>query len=182
MLLGGNAHNSNAGFICDERMEREADLFAAALLIPRAVIEREARSTGFSMLNGILRMAEECAEDLLLALRSDTRNTPKKRVRSCCHKAAGFFLESHPTRWVQLASKSSGRAPVVLEGSPTARCMTQPKVGTIVEGKWKGEGWFANRYRGIDLWEEATPLGYSGLFLTLLAKESGESEEEEGEA
>ncbi|MBU0679712.1 MAG: ImmA/IrrE family metallo-endopeptidase [Verrucomicrobia bacterium] len=180
MLLGGNAHNSNAGFICDERMEREADLFAAALLIPRAVIERKAHSTGFLTLNGILRMAEECEASATCAA---------IRYAQYAEEACAVVLSQSGRVLFGITSDEMGtigfkiikKGTVVPEDSPTARCMAQPKVGTIVEGQWKGEGWFANRYREIDLWEEATPLGYSGLFLTLLAKESGESEEEEDE-
>ena len=34
LLLGGKFHCSRAGFICDNKLEREADQFAAVLLLP----------------------------------------------------------------------------------------------------------------------------------------------------
>lgn len=178
MLLGGSAHNSSAGFICDERFEREADTFAAALLIPRQYIERKTRSTRFLTLSGILHMAENCeASATCAAIRyAQYAEEPCAAVLSQGGKVL-FGITSDEMGAIGFKVIKKGTA--VPAGSPTARCMAQPMVGTIVEGRWKGEGWFANRFKEIDLWEEATPLGYSGLFLTLLVQETGETTEDE---
>jgi hypothetical protein len=48
--------------------------------------------------------------------------------------------------------------------------MASPGVENIVEGRSQAAGWFANRFKNLDLWEEAIPLGYFGQALTLLAE------------
>lgn len=177
LLVGGKSHNSSAGFICDDRLEREADLFAAALLIPRRYIESKSRSLGFMTLARIIKMADDCNASITCAA---------IRYAQCTEEACAVVLSQDGTVLYGIASDEMDaigfrvvkRGIPVPVGSPTARCMASADVRSIAEGRSKSLSWFANPYREVDLWEEAIPLGYANQCLTLLAKESSKDEEE----
>ena len=63
VLAHGNIHESHAGFITDDHYEREADHFAASLLMPDALFTREMRSLGDG-LQAIEALAEHCITSL----------------------------------------------------------------------------------------------------------------------
>lgn len=177
-LLVGSAHNSNAGFICDDEMEREADLFAAALLIPRAYIEEKCRSSGFMTLGGIVRMAAECETSITCAA---------IRYAQYAEEACAVLLSQVGKVLYGITSDEMGASGfrVVRRGiqvpvsSATARCMADQIVGRISEGRSTSAVWFANQFTSIDLWEEAVFLGYAGQVITLLARDKANDEDEE---
>lgn len=60
-LQAGVFHNSQAGFVCERAMEKEADRFAAFLLMPEKPISRKFRNRGFLSLDELIRIAkDEC--------------------------------------------------------------------------------------------------------------------------
>src|SRR5882724_6177064 len=59
LLIRGQAHNSANDFICDNVLEREADEFAAALLIPSRALEQKLAKRSFMTLREILSMSEQ---------------------------------------------------------------------------------------------------------------------------
>jgi Zn-dependent peptidase ImmA (M78 family) len=59
----GDLHRSSAGFICPERYEREADIFASGLLMPEAIFKEKLREYPKG-LDGIIGMAELCNTSL----------------------------------------------------------------------------------------------------------------------
>ncbi|HBA85034.1 MAG TPA: hypothetical protein DCZ95_13150 [Verrucomicrobia bacterium] len=176
LLMTGQAHNSMSGFICDDQLEREADTFAAALLIPRYYIEQSMKTRGFMTLSNILKMADDCETSITCAA--------IRYVQYAAEPCAAVLSENGKVLF-GITSDEMGaiglkvirRGTVVPDNSPTANCMVHPNVNVIVEGKSDSAGWFANRYKTIDLWEESIPLGYSGQYITLLACNSEEPEE-----
>ena len=168
LLTSGESHNSNAGFICEEKFEREADLFAAALLIPRNYIDIQTQSRGFMTLESVLQMASYCKTSATCAA---------IRYAQYATEACAAVLSSGGKVTFGISSDEMGalglkfikRGTFVPLESPTAKCATNPRVGQIVDGRSQSLGWFANRFKNLDLWEEAIPLGYSGQILTLLA-------------
>ncbi len=177
-LFAGSAHNSNAGFICDDQMEREADLFAAALLIPRGCIEDRCRSLGFMTLDSILRMANDCETSITCAA---------IRYAQYAEEACAVLLSQGGKVLYGITSDEMGargfravrRGIQVPSNSATALCMTDQAVGRIREGRSTTAPWFANQFRSIDLWEEAVCLGYAGQVITLLARDNVDDEDEE---
>ena len=57
-LMNGNSQKCTVGFLSDNDMEKEADCFAASLLIPSSVIERHIRTRGFMDAKNIVDMAK----------------------------------------------------------------------------------------------------------------------------
>lgn len=66
-LLRAGAHNSTSGFFCDNQIEREADAFAAALLMPRALVKARIEHLGFLDLETLLRLSDDFATSLQCA-------------------------------------------------------------------------------------------------------------------
>jgi len=59
LLMRAGPHNSLSGFVCDNQIEREADAFAAALLIPRENLDLRLRKRGFLDLRGVIDVARD---------------------------------------------------------------------------------------------------------------------------
>lgn len=59
VLKDGNMHQSHAGFVSDDRYELEADLFAAALLMPSFLFTEAMRTAGMG-LDAIVFLADLC--------------------------------------------------------------------------------------------------------------------------
>ena len=58
-LRAGHFHNSKPGFICEKGMEREADEFSAALLLPGSEMKARLRKHNFLTLTQVLKLAED---------------------------------------------------------------------------------------------------------------------------
>ena len=63
VLAHGDIHESHAGFVEGNQYEREADVFAASLLMPSALFVKEMRSVGDGM-QAVLTLAERCITSL----------------------------------------------------------------------------------------------------------------------
>lgn len=63
VLSSSDTHRSNGGFLSEDHFEREADHFAAALLMPRSLFTNAMRSAGCG-LQAIKKLAEECRTSL----------------------------------------------------------------------------------------------------------------------
>lgn len=59
LLQRGRFHNSKAGFVRDNQLEREADFFAAALLVPEGTLKDLCRRKNFLTLKDILKLARQ---------------------------------------------------------------------------------------------------------------------------
>ena len=66
VLAHGDIHESRAGFVTADRYEREADQFAATLLMPSKLFVREMRLHGDG-LRAVQRLAERCVTSLSAA-------------------------------------------------------------------------------------------------------------------
>jgi hypothetical protein len=174
-LLSGACHSSHSDFVSDKSVEREADKFAASLLMPRAIFEEEVRSRsgGYCTLDDLIDMAEgifktsvtstalrythlsfePCCvvlsrgNDVLYSVRSDDM---RERGYGYVPKGATLPAQSHTARRL-----------VGGVGSPVAR-RTEGRIASAV--------WFESK-RSVPLWEEAVLLGGTGLALTFLTPE-----------
>jgi len=169
LLLAGAAHNSSADFICDETLEREADEFAASLLIPHFALKSKLAGRSFMTLAEVLKMADEW---------QTSATSAALRYAKFAREACIVILSERGKVLYWVASEEAAalgfrfvardrRVPV---GVPTALVGS----GDLVQNHIKGAGvnselWFPDRYRQTDLWEDACRLGGTGRILTLLS-------------
>jgi hypothetical protein len=166
LLIQGAAHNSTSDFICEDSLEREADEFAAALLVPGCTMTRRLVKRPFMTLSEVLRMADDCHSSA-----TSTAIRYAKFTREACVVVVSeggrvlFWVPSEEAGAIGFKFLSRDR--LVPTGSPTA--MVSGEQGGVRGGIVGSACWFPTRAREIDLWEEACPLGSTGRILTLLA-------------
>jgi len=167
-LLAGATHNSTSDFICDDALEREADEFAAALLIPSFALRERMFRRSFMTLTEVLKLAEVWQSSATSAAIRYAKFTREACivVLSRCGKVL-FWVPSEEA--VALGFKFLAKDRHVPRGVPTALVSD----GGAVHGAGvSSELWFPQRYRRTDLWEDACQLGGTGRVLTLLSLDS----------
>jgi hypothetical protein len=171
-LLTGHRHGSKAGFVSEKPMEREADIFAAHLLMPTDFFsEHVARMSGrvcnlrnlsnladvvfkTSLISTVIRYVqldfEPCAavvsrnSAVLYSVCSESF-----RIRGLGYMPKGSRLPSSSVTTKAVGASEVGRT---------------PEFGAAISS---GE-WYSSR-RAQELWEECRILGETGLVITLLA-------------
>jgi len=173
----GQAHNSTPDFRSPHPIEREADEFAASLLMPPALFVAAVRR----FRQCVCILAEICtlAEDVFGTSITSTA------IRYCEHDlepCAVAVSGGRKIRWARCSESmrrlgmgfipSGSRVPPT---SATARLWDAIESGAAagaVEGATDARAWYERPYRQ-QLWEEAMPLGRTGLALTYLTLEDG---------
>lgn len=171
-LTSGIWHGSHAGFISDNRLEREADWFAAALLMPEKLFRREIDRFGWKFCT--LRNLKVLSNRLKVSLTATAI-----RYCECDIEATSVILSRqgriiyHVPSW-EMRRFGFGSLPRLMPiplASHTGRLLADP-IGTggsvddeIYAGVWFNKGWGK-------LWEEAEILGDTGLTLTYLSREN----------
>lgn len=172
-LLQGDMHNSIADFRSSDPREEEADEFAANLLMPKDLFIHEVRQfrQGVCTLKEICRMADE---------RFGTSVTSTaRRYCQCDIEACSIVVsENGAVRWAMHSEDMKGlnmryvpaREPVPATSKTAALWRTIIEGGSAepTEGVVDAEVWFDRPYYKKQLWEEAMPLGVTGLVLTYL--------------
>jgi Zn-dependent peptidase ImmA (M78 family) len=80
-VLKMGLHASHAGFVSSDKYEREADQFAAALLMPEDAFRLAMRSIGTGL--EAVEKLSDIAKTSLTATAFRSTNSPEKRSRSC---------------------------------------------------------------------------------------------------
>lgn len=170
LLLRGSAHDSESGFICSKEMERQADNFAAALLIPRSLVSRRMQPRGFLTLHDIQKVASDCQTSLTCAA---------FRYVQLAEEACAVVISKDGAIRFGIVSDELGAKGckfIKKSGTPLDRTCPAAKISsgadlTTQSGKVSSTAWMATQYREFDMWEESLPLGYSGQVLTILSLE-----------
>jgi hypothetical protein len=168
-LTQGVSHYSKAGFICDNKIEHEADFFAAALLIPKKTLRDFCARRKFYTLKELMELANTWQTSLTSAAIRYVQWTPE-----CCAIVLSqngkvlFYLPSDDAEcrgfhWL-------GKKNVALR-SATIKAMKSQGSSEVFEQESNTEMWFSDRRASRELWEEAFPLGYTDLVLTMLTLE-----------
>jgi len=173
-LLKGQFHDSIADFRSKDAIEREADEFAAALLMPEPLFVQAVKQFRQS----VCTLGELCQ----LADRFETSLTSTvRRYCQCCIEPCSMVVsENGRLKWA-LHSEDMKRlgmgfiecrnSPRVPRASKTAKLWARldetEDSDAGVEGELDATVWFDRPYKDR-LWEEAMPLGYTGLVLTYL--------------
>lgn len=170
LLLVGNSHNSKIGFISDKKLEREADEFAASLLISQNYLEQLNCKRKFLTLRDLLGLANELQ---VSATAMAIRYT--KMASDCCAVILSqdgqqkFYLASEEMEYIGFKWRGRKNIP---RDSASAEAAQNQGSGNIFEKASNSSLWFSDRKSKCEIWEEAFPLGYTGLVLTMLADRS----------
>lgn len=185
VFRNGNEHSSHAGFGSDDEVEREADYFAACLLMPkqqcRALIN--ARQDGMV---AVVHLAEQCKTSLTAAaLRyAEIGGLPVGTVQ--CFAGKVEFCASYPLLKHVGWARALPRNHKVPAESATRR-MSEDQEAILSCGEdsdtCDASDWFPGADHSAGLIEEVIGLGKFGRTLTVLTldPDSVEDEEEEGD-
>jgi hypothetical protein len=168
LIAGERPHSSEVGFICETLLEREADDFAAGLLIPKWELENRLRARDFMTLRDIAKLAEDCCSSIESAAIRYAKFTSDRCVVvvSRLGKISYSVASDEAVRfWKRPASGTPVPAKTISACAPT-QC-TDGNVTNI-------QDWSPNSYFGGEVWEEAVQLGY-GTTITLLALQAKSS-------
>jgi Zn-dependent peptidase ImmA (M78 family) len=181
VFASGNVrHQSESGFTSDDRYEREADTFAAALLMPEHLFRR-ACSRVEAGLTAVETLAAQCGTSLTATAIRYALLTDEPVAVICSKRDRiqfAFMSETLKERpglnWIK---KNSG----VPEGTATARFNTDPR--NVAEAKRVTstsalDAWF-NCGGSLEVTEGVVGLGSYGRTLTVLWVESLPDPEEE---
>jgi len=172
-LLSGRSHNSVTDFRSRSPQEIEADEFASALLMPRELFTAELKMKGrrFWTLSDLCRMADDV---FAASVTSTVRRYCQFDVEPCAmviSEAGRVSWARHSDSMKPLGMSYIEYGAAVPSLSRTAKLWSRLQASDSldpVEGQTGAEVWYERPYRDR-LWEEAMPLGYTGLVLTFLS-------------
>jgi Zn-dependent peptidase ImmA (M78 family) len=178
LLLGGEAHNSNSGFISDKRLEREADEFASHLLIPQSHLEKLLWQKSFLTIVDLLELAKKFqASVTAMAIRYVKMTSDPCAIILSKNGQQLFYWPSDEMNYRGFRWRGSRRIP---PNTATSKAAENQGSGKVFENEKESDSslWFSSRKKECDLWEEAFPLGYTGLVLTMLSDTSDINDKE----
>ena len=174
LVRGGEPHDSKAGFAVDNIVEREADFFAASLLMPRFLFAKKANDPD---IQSLVRLSDEFRTSLTstaIRLVSLSEFPCAVIVSKNCTVQYSFFSEDLEARnfcYIPSGSRISTNAPTYTLASDQQKIAKAEFVeGTSYSSLWR------DRDRGpeLELWEQSIGLGKYGQVLTLLTYEPEE--------
>jgi hypothetical protein len=168
-LMQGNSHDSKAGFICDDNFEREADHFASVLLLPTFALRAKLGRRGFLTFQQILDLSNEWKTSATSAVLRYVKFASEPCAALVTR--AGKVLNYIPSDEAgEMGFKYLGKRDVP-HGTPTMKAASSAGIRKIFDGSTATNIWFSARRADATIWEEAFPLGYTGLVATLFAFE-----------
>jgi hypothetical protein len=175
LLIAGKLHWSEPGFVCDNVMEREADLFASALLIPESVVDQLWSRKALS-LQSILRGGNICETSGVSAGIRAARSSEEcvvvilSKDRDILFVAASDEARARHLGWINIR-----RVP---NGSPSEKAHANSSKNHIFESTGSLRNWYPESSSKAGCWEEAMRLGATNFVLTLLVIDDEEDEED----
>lgn len=183
-VLSGNWHGSRCDFVSDKPTEREADSFAAALLMPRQRFcgEVERHVDHVCTLRDLESLADRVFRTSLTstAIRYLRFNYEPCAVVLSDATRVRFALASEDMKAQGLGWIAPGSAVPAKSVTARAHAASGMDERAVPEGGVDSGLWFEGR-RSRRIWEEARVLGRTGLVLTLMAVDEDEEEEEGGD-
>ncbi|MAS95884.1 MAG: hypothetical protein CMO55_21985 [Verrucomicrobiales bacterium] len=167
-LCQGISHDSEQALMSDREREREADCFAASLLIPRREIKQRTGDKGFMDMKQIV----ELADDLNVSI-------PAAAIRYCGYTEENCaiilskdgiiscHIPSDGMRDFGLSFMRSGdRVP---RGSSAEKLIEFGNYREIRGESSTTDTWYQRGYDSQPLYEDSISLGYDGRVLTMLS-------------
>jgi hypothetical protein len=167
-LLSGDWHGSQTEFLCARRPEREADWFAAALLMPRAsFIAQVQKVRGHCGLTELARLAN-CV--FHTSLTSTAIRFAQLNFAACCVVLSECGRMRFGVMSEEMKRCSLGWLGHIPKQSVTGQVSAARRNGRRVKtsGLVKADVWFPEAPPAQELWEEAKVLGQTGRTLTFL--------------
>lgn len=173
-LLTGKWHNSHidGGFLADKRLEREADQFAAALLMPRQQFNArvELKSRQVCTLSDLTKFASDIFKT---SITSTTLRYVQLDFEPCCMiiTKEGRVVYNRTSESLRIEGLGwLDRGVPVPPTSITAKLLkaAEENQNQSAEGEIHADIWFGKQ-ASRRLWEEVKTLGYTGLTITFLA-------------
>ena len=183
VLAHGDIHESRAGFVAGDPYEREADMFAASLLMPDALFAREMRSLGDG-LQAVEALAQRCVTSLPAAANRyvNKASVPVAMIVSTGPRIDYCFMSGPLQDFDGLEWQRKGQP--LPAGTETNRFNADPQnVRAALRGEGEAElrDWFGG-VRSIAGTEEIVGLGRYGKTLTILSSEVfADDDDEEGD-
>jgi hypothetical protein len=182
VLAHGNIHESRAGFVAEDPYEREADHFAAALLMPEPLFSRELRRLGDG-LEAVEAMATRCLTSLTAAANRyvEKADVPVAMLVSIGSRIDYCFMSKPLQDFDSLEWPRKGYP--LPSGSETERFNADPSnihSARRAEAETDLREWFCGR-RSIPSTEEVIGLGRYGRTLTLISSQIFADDEDEDE-
>jgi Zn-dependent peptidase ImmA (M78 family) len=182
VLAHGDIHESRAGFVTDDPYEREADHFAAVLLMPEPLFSRELRRLGDG-LEAVEAMAARCITSLTAAANRYVQkaDVPVAMLISTGSRIDYCFMSRPLQNFEGLEWPRKGQP--LPAGAQTERFNASPdniRLARRADSDTDLHEWFGGR-RSIPGTEEIVGLGSYGKTLTILSSEIFADEEEEDE-
>ncbi|QDT33949.1 ImmA/IrrE family metallo-endopeptidase [Thalassoglobus polymorphus] len=176
-LLSGFWHGSRAGFVSEKPLERQADQFAAALLMPRhAMNDFAKRHRGGCSLQDLADLANDQFETSVL---STVIRYVQLDFEPCCavlteNGRVRFSFTSDSMRALRLGWVERGSDVPTGTISKNALAAQQRSAKGCVDS----EIWFEGK-PPHDLWEEILIFGQSGYAVTFLVAEEDDADEDD---
>jgi len=175
-LLSGKAHDSQSDFSSRNPMERQADEFAAALLMPVELFRAEVKSLRREIctLKDIRVLADR---RFGTSITSTARRYLKCDFEACAivlSRDANVVWAEYSTDMQLLNMKFIQFGSQVPKASKTWKLLSEGG-GRDIEGEVDADVWFDRPEREL-LWEETMSLGRTGLTLTFLTLPDPEME------
>ena len=183
VFRNGNEHSSHAGFGASDEIEREADYFAACLLMPKKMCKPliNARQDGMA---AVINLAENCKTSLTAAaLRyAEIGDLPIGVVQ--CFSGKVEFCASYPLQKHVAWARALPRNHKVPMESATRR-MSEDQQAILSCGEdndaCDSSDWFPGADSSVGLVEEVIGLGKFGRTLTILTLDSDIVDDDEHE-
>lgn len=179
-LLSGVWHGSRAGFVSEKPLEREADLFAASLLMPRDMfLGAVRRRTSICSLGDLAALADRT---FLTSLTSTAVRYAQMDVEPCCvvlSRAGRVVFAYHSDEFHGLGLGRLVKGSPVPPASVAGRLLLTPARDSA-DGEVDSAVWFDGR-RTRSLWEETIILGQTGMALSFLTCDGDDEDEDDAE-
>lgn len=173
-LCTGGKHNSKSGFVSDEQIEREADLFAASLLMPEEIFKKH-----ITLKTGKVCNMTEIVNLANRVFKTSITSTAIRYVHMCVEPCCVvlskgdeiiYTVPSEDMKilgysWVKRGSRIPSTSVTGIAANATLK-----GEAPILEGPVDSDIWFEGRPHRR-MWEETKVLGRTGLTLTLLSLE-----------
>jgi len=170
LLLTGKSHNSKPGFISDKSLEREADEFASHLLVPEKYLNKLIYKRTFLTLKDLLGLANELQVSATAMAIRYVKMTPEPcAVILSQDGQQKFYQASEEMEYTGFQWRGRKDIPW---NSASAEAAKNQGIREVFEKESDSSVWFSKRKSEREIWEEAFPLGYTGLVLTMLSDPS----------
>jgi hypothetical protein len=168
-LLAGDSHNSEGGFICERALEKEADCFAACLLMPERPFARRFRDRGFLTLEEIITSADEVMVSReAFAIRYAQLATETCAVVVSTGGRVLYCASSGDAKYQRCSLRQNDR----IEAAPMPT-----RAEPLVQSSLPVQSLFPDTYLEGNAWIESTALGYGNRILSLVSFEESDTED-----